>query len=160
MASPRNKAKATPKEVPQVATPETETPDTEVPDIEAPALATPTTATRKRKVDWATIDERKPFRGFTLKAAKAKTPKKSARRDKKQKTASTTNGETGYRDAPLGADIVQQNPFQGGELSETHYQVKPVAEWESTQRYRKFTSKWTPSWYLLPPLHHAVSGFS
>jgi hypothetical protein len=99
---------------------------------------TPGTSTKKRKVDWATIDEPKPFQGFKLKAVTAKIPKKA---DKKQKTGKPSDGERKrYRDA-LGVDIVQKNPFLESDLSETRYQVQPTAEWESTVRYRGFTSK-------------------
>jgi len=124
------KAKATPKKAPATATPDTETPD-------------PESAAQKRKVDWATIDDETPFEGFTLKAVKAnKPPKKSSPAHKRQKTSKPSNGEVqSYRDAPLDADIVQRNPFPESELSETHYKVNPSLEWESTQRYRKFTSK-------------------
>jgi hypothetical protein len=124
---PPRKSKAILKNVPAATTPDTDTPGT---------------STKKRKVDWATIDEPKPFQGFKLKAVKAKTPKKAIQANKKQKTGKPSDGETErYRDAPLGADIVQKNPFPESELSETRYQVQPTAEWESTLRYRKFTSK-------------------
>jgi hypothetical protein len=97
---------------------------------------------KKRKVNWATIDKGGPFEGFKLKAAKMKTPKKSTLAYKKQKTAKSANADTeSWRDGPLDADIVQKNPFPESELSETHFSVEPMAEWESTQRYRKFTSK-------------------
>jgi hypothetical protein len=100
------------------------------------ALTTPQTSSpissRKRKIDWATIDDKEPFQGFGLKHIKAAKSKKKQR---------TSNGTDGYKDAPLDAKILQKNPFAEGELSETHYLVEPTAEWESTQRYRKFTSK-------------------
>jgi hypothetical protein len=102
---------------------------------------TPTSdkTSKKRKIDWATIDDAKPFPGFTLHAPKAKTPKKSG--NKRQKTRKSVDGgpNVSYKDAPLDANGVQQNPFEDGTLSEIHYLVKPTAEWESTLRYRKFT---------------------
>jgi hypothetical protein len=106
--------------------------------------STPTTASKSQQIDWKTIDHPKQFGGFTLGPAKVKQSKKSGQAKKKQKTS---EGETeGYRNAPLDADIVQKNPFSEGDLSQTHYSVKPAAHWESTQRYRKFTSEY----YLLP----------
>jgi hypothetical protein len=109
---------------------------------------TPTTGSKKRQIDWKTIDEPKPFGGFTLQPVKVKQPKKVGQAKKKQKTS---EGATeGYRDAPLDADIVQKNPFDEGDLSQTHYSVKPAAVWESTQRYRRFTSKSYLS-PMLPP---------
>jgi hypothetical protein len=105
-------------------------------------IATPNTISKKRKIDWATIDDENTFPGFTLHPAKIKTPKTS----KKQKSRKSTDGKPPagdageyYKDAPLDADIVQKNPFVDSQLSETHYVVKPTAEWESTLRYRKFT---------------------
>jgi len=100
---------------------------------------------KKRKIDWATIDDTETFQGFKLKPAKAaqvKTPKNASPAHKKSKpgkAASTEREE--YRVAPTSADIVTPNPFEAGQLSETHYKVDPAFEWESTQRYRKFTSK-------------------
>ncbi|KAH7076374.1 hypothetical protein BKA63DRAFT_281377 [Paraphoma chrysanthemicola] len=92
---------------------------------------------KKRKIDWATIDNGTAFKGFTLNPVKIKTPKSAAQAQKKQKIA---NGDAGSgKSMPLSAEIVQQNPFPGSELSETHFTVQPIAEWESTQRYRKFT---------------------
>lgn len=122
---PKSKAKPALKKAPDAATPDTETPDK---------------TSKKRKVDWATIDDKKPFQGFRLEALKTKS--RSSPAHKKQRTERPVIGalET-YKDAPLDADIVQKNPFTGSELSETHYKVKPALEWESTQRYRKFTSK-------------------
>ncbi|KAH7069347.1 hypothetical protein FB567DRAFT_540715 [Paraphoma chrysanthemicola] len=92
---------------------------------------------KKRKIDWATIDRDTPFKGFKLNDVKIKTPKNAAQAQKKQKTA---NGDAASgKNMPLSAEINQPNPFPGSELSETHFRVEPVAEWESTQRYRKFT---------------------
>jgi hypothetical protein len=100
---------------------------------------TSTKASKKRKIDWATIDDVKPFQGFTLHAPKAKAPKKSG--NKRQKTRKSIEGGpiVSYKDAPLDANGVQQNPFEDSSLTEAHYLVKPTAEWESTLRYRKFT---------------------
>jgi hypothetical protein len=120
---PPRKAKATPKKHARV-------------DSTPPLSETSQTISKKRKIDWATIDETQLFEGFELKPIKIKTA------NKKQKTGQqATPSLESYRDAPLGADIVQKNPFPEGELSETHYIVTPTAEWESTSRYRKFTSK-------------------
>jgi hypothetical protein len=130
--APRAKRKlsikaASKKQLPPNATPETEAPDTNA---------------KKRKIDWATIDDPAPFGGFTLTAVKGKAPKNAAPSVKKQKTTKSGGVESEYyRDAPMDADIVQKNPFLPTELSETHYQVEPPLAWESTQRYRKFTSK-------------------
>jgi hypothetical protein len=112
----------------------------------APATSetvTPNTASKKRKIDWSTIDDQKqPFEGFKLINLKARTAKGAGQASKKQKTSKPTEGASvGYRDAPLDADIVQKNPFVESQLSQTHYAVKPAAHWESTLRYRKFTSK-------------------
>lgn len=103
------------------------------------------TSTKKRKVDWSKIDQEKIFEGFTLhavKPAKTKTSRNSTPSTKKHKSgkAGTVESET-YNDAPMDADIVQKNPFEDGELRETHYKVQPSLEWESTSRYRRFTSK-------------------
>lgn len=127
-SKPKAKTKAAPKKTPEIATPENNTPES---------------SSKKRKVDWAAIDD-STFDGFTLVSVKTtKTSRKSAPTPKKQKSAKSEDGETeSYnKDAPLDADITQKNPFPNSELSETHYQVEPSAEWESTQRYRKFTSE-------------------
>lgn len=97
------------------------------------------TSSNTRRIDWATIDDKHSFPGFTLKALRTKTTKSPTQPKKKQKTDTSADTTASYKDAPLDAEIVQPNPFPGAELSETHYQVEPVAEWESTQRYRKFT---------------------
>ncbi|KAF2831080.1 hypothetical protein CC86DRAFT_366554 [Ophiobolus disseminans] len=115
-------ARPTPKKTPETATPEIDTPDT---------------TSKKRKVDWATIDDKKPFGGFKLEAVKIRAPKKSSPSHKKQRTGKSSSVE--YKEAPLDAEIVTKNPFSESELSETHYNVKPPLEWESTLRYRKFT---------------------
>jgi hypothetical protein len=131
VAMPPNKTKATSKKAPAPATPDTKTPKT------------PKTATKKRKVDWATIDDKELFQGFTVKPVKSAKSKKTPQAKKKLRTGKSQDGEgEGYRDAPLDAQIVQKNPFPESELSETHYLVDPATEWESTSRYRKFTSKW------------------
>jgi hypothetical protein len=118
----------------------------------ATAPATPQTSSpgpsKKRKIDWATIDDKEPFQGFGLRHIKATKSKK------KQKASSGTNT---YKDAPLDAKILQKNPFVESELSETQYLVEPAAEWESTLRYRKFTSKQNYRHLLAQPLtkHHS-----
>jgi hypothetical protein len=113
------------------------------PESATPETAAANTASKKRKIDWSTIDEQKiPFAGFTLQNVKVKATKAPSQAGKKQKTSKPTEGlPEAYRDAPLDADIVQKNPFAEGEMSQTHYVIKPAAHWESTQRYRKFTSK-------------------
>ncbi|KAH5052278.1 hypothetical protein HBI24_160120 [Parastagonospora nodorum] len=105
-------------------------------------IATPDPASKKRKIDWATIDQKKVFPGFKLYPAKIKTPKANRKQKMRKSTGGIpTTGDTGgyNKDDPLDADIVQKNPFSESQLSETHYVVRPAAEWESTQRYRKFT---------------------
>lgn len=124
----KTKVKASLKRSPDTATPENETPEP---------------SSKKRKIDWANIDDT-VFPGFELVPVKVnKISKKSAATPKEQKAGRTDKGEAeSYnKDAPLDADITQRNPFPDSELSDTHYQVKPSAEWESTQRYRKFTSE-------------------
>jgi hypothetical protein len=98
--------------------------------------ATPKSVSKKRKIDWADIGN--DFGGFDLKSVRQKATKKRivAQASKKQKTVVDN-----YKDKPLGADIIQENPFAGSSISDTHYAVTPAAEWESTSRYRKFTSK-------------------
>lgn len=127
------KAKATPKRKASEAT---------TPDVETPGAETPDANTKKRKVDWATIDDKKPFAGFKLvPPTKTKAGKKTKPSRKKQKTGNSAGAADRWKDAPMGANIVQENPYSEGVLSETHYQVKPALEWESTNRYRRFTSK-------------------
>jgi hypothetical protein len=120
-----------------------ESASTKPPESVTPKAAAASTASKKRKIDWSTIDEQKiPFTGFTLQNVKVKATKGSSQAGKKQKTSKPTEGlSEAYRDAPLDADIVQKNPFVEGDMSQTHYVVKPAAHWESTLRYRKFTSK-------------------
>ncbi|KAF2026039.1 hypothetical protein EK21DRAFT_37599, partial [Setomelanomma holmii] len=92
---------------------------------------------KKRKIDWSTIDDGKPFEGFKLKAVTGKTSTQAA---KKQKTTKPAIGDTeDWKAAPLVGEITQANPFPESELSETHFTVMPTPEWESTGRYRKFT---------------------
>jgi hypothetical protein len=131
---PPRKPRTTPKKASESATPEAAVPDT---------------ASKKRKVNWSTIDEqKKPFEGFKLTAVKTKTVKKTSQAGKRQKTTKPATGVSeGYRDAPLDADIVQRNPFAESDLSQTHYKVTPAGLWESTLRYRKFTSKFCLSSY-------------
>lgn len=128
------------------ATPKRPLESKSVTDSVASDTATPSTVSKKRKVDWATIDDKELFHGFTLHAPKIRATKRSGSADKKQKTRKSIVGgpavggsDVFNRDAPLDAEIVQKNPFAESSLSETHYLVKPAAEWESTLRYRKFT---------------------
>lgn len=95
------------------------------------------------EVDWSTIDQRGGFDGFTLKAVKLRPRKESAKlAHKKQKTSTTSSRRSSsYRDAPLDADVSQENPYPETDLSEIYCKIEPVREWESTQRYRKFTSE-------------------
>ena len=131
----KSRAKATPKWTPGMP----DTSNTETPDPELNG--------KKRKIDWATIDDQSHFEGFTLVPTKPnKAPKKSTPVPKKQKTGRPSSAEVqSYKDAPLDADIAQKNPFPAGKLSDTYYKVEPALEWESTQRYRKFTSKFGPT---------------
>jgi hypothetical protein len=102
---------------------------------------TPEPSSKKRKVDWSTIDQDKTFNGFALNLVRPKASKK-AQPSKKQKTIHDNGRATeNYKDAPLDANIVQTNPFSESDISNTHYAVEPAAAWESTNRYRKFTSK-------------------
>lgn len=110
------------------------------------------TTAKKRKVNWATIDDEGTFEGFEVRIVKpgqARKSKGDSPAPKKQKTGKAGSAETDpYKDAPLDAQSVQKNPFEAGPLGDAHYKVKPEREWESTQRYRKFTSKSSP----VPPL--------
>ncbi|KAF1912633.1 hypothetical protein BDU57DRAFT_583096 [Ampelomyces quisqualis] len=103
----------------------------------------PGITSKKRKIDWATIDETPLLeKGFTLKPVASKptrTPSKR-RKNKRQKLDKAAGlDREGYKDAPMNADIVQRNPYAECELSQTHYRVQPARVWEETQRYRKFT---------------------
>jgi hypothetical protein len=106
---------------------------------------TPSAASKKRKIDWTTIDETPLFKkGFTVKSAAFIPAKKSSkgRKNKKQKVDEAIEVEREvYKNAPMNANIVQKNPYAECELSQTHYKVLPAMVWEETQRYRKFTSK-------------------
>lgn len=115
--------------------------------------STPDPANQKRKIDWSTIDDEATFEGFTVKAVSFKTPKKSTKpAHKKQKTGTpASEGSEIYQDAPRDAEIIQTNPFSETELSAVHCKIEPAAEWESMQRYRRFTSKHTRFLYLSMP---------
>ena len=106
-----------------------------------PRSATSNSAGKKRKIDWSTVDD---FDGFTLTSVSVKTQKKSSKpASKKQRTGAQASGSRNYpgQDAPLDANVDQPNPFPEADLSEVHMKVAPVLYWESTNRYRKFTSK-------------------
>lgn len=99
-------------------------------------------ASQKRKIDWSTIDEQEPFKGFTLSAATSNKRRKVGQSQAKAKAVTTHDADVlGYSAAPLSADIVQPNPFPEVDLSQAHYLIEPARIWESTKRYRKFTSK-------------------
>lgn len=146
--------KAASKKVASKSAPHKEAPRTATPGSDAP-----TENGKKRKVDWATIDDTDHFKGFELKAVKraskgtqSQTPKNTSPAHKKQKIGNAASVEREeYRAAPTTAEILQSNPFPDSQLSDTHYKVEPALEWESTQRYRKFTSKCA----LLPSPNHA-----
>ncbi|CAO2657058.1 Nn.00g058610.m01.CDS01 [Neocucurbitaria sp. VM-36] len=104
--------------------------------------STPTDpANNKRKIDWATIDEDGDFDGFTVKSVTFRTPKKSSKEShKRQKTGTpASEGSENYLDAPRDAEVTQENPYAETELSAVHCKIEPAAEWESMQRYRRFT---------------------
>ncbi|KAH8733074.1 hypothetical protein GQ44DRAFT_601970 [Phaeosphaeriaceae sp. PMI808] len=109
-------------------------------DSAASITQNPNKTAVKRKIDWATIDDPKPFGGFSVKAMKVKTSKQPSEANKKQKGEKSTQGERkAYMNEPLHANIVQKNPFPESDLSETNYAVTPPTIWESTSRYRRFT---------------------
>ncbi|KAG9188755.1 hypothetical protein G6011_07460 [Alternaria panax] len=94
---------------------------------------------KKRKIDWSTVDN---FPGFKVIGVDAKAQKKSS----KALTTKEKRSENGWENdkypghlAPLAADIVQPNPFQGPQLGDLHVKISPARYWESTNRYRKFT---------------------
>ncbi|KAI8940035.1 hypothetical protein NX059_003757 [Plenodomus lindquistii] len=89
------------------------------------------------KVDWSAMGE---FKGFTVSAVKLKPKEQPAKpASKKQKTNKASRASEAYKNAPLRAEVVQPNPFLEIELQEVYWKIKPAREWESTQRYRKFT---------------------
>ncbi|KAH9879401.1 hypothetical protein J1614_002841 [Plenodomus biglobosus] len=98
-------------------------------------------AETKPKVDWSTIDQRKDFDGFKVLAVKLKPNKEAAKPVvKKQKTTlKASRASEIYKQAPLSAQVSQENPFPETDLSEIYCKIEPALEWESTQRYRKFT---------------------
>jgi hypothetical protein len=102
---------------------------------EKPAHTEPPSDGKKRKIDWSTVDD---FQGFTIKSTRVKAA------SKKQKTATEADGtqhNLPAQNAPLTADVFQANPFPETELSAVHMKIEPANFWESTSRYRKFTSK-------------------
>ena len=86
--------------------------------------------TKRKRFDWSNLD----FGGFELKPAKTtKRPRSSG------------NGRANKKSKQLAdADIVQDDVFDAG-LSTTECRVSPSIAWESTTRYRRFTS--------MAPLH-------
>ncbi|KAF1946362.1 hypothetical protein EJ02DRAFT_430956 [Clathrospora elynae] len=94
------------------------------------------TSEKKRKIDWATCEE---FGGFEVKSVNVGTSRKAVASSKKQKAGTETKNNYTGRDAPMEADVVQPNPFPEADLSVVHMKIKPALEWESTNRYRKFT---------------------
>lgn len=108
-----------------------------------------TSASLKRKVDWATIDKNGEFEGFRIEAVRPKTMKQPPKTSNKKQKTNASGASANYKDAPLGADLVQENPFTETELSEVHCKVEPALEWESTNRYRKFTSELCSDCFLL-----------
>lgn len=91
----------------------------------------------KRKMDWDSIDENKAFKGFTLKAVAPRRPS-----NKRQKTGAGARGATGSeKDASRIAEINEENPYKETKLNTIHCQVVPARLWESTDRFRSFTSK-------------------
>lgn len=109
----------------------------------------PNTSTKKHrpKIDWGAIDENGGFGGFTVKTVTGKKVVKPTGRPSLKKQRSNDDSPTArkesYKDAPMGADVRQPNPYLETKLSEVYVKVEPQAEWESTQRYRKFTSALT-----------------
>ncbi|CBX95236.1 hypothetical protein LEMA_P023880.1 [Plenodomus lingam JN3] len=97
--------------------------------------------TTSTKVDWSTIDLRDDFDGFQLSAIRRKTKKEAVKPvTEKQKTAIKTSRATeNYKNASMSAQVAQENPFPETDLADVYCKVEPAREWESTQRYRKFT---------------------
>jgi hypothetical protein len=91
------------------------------------------TMTKKRKVHWATIDDKELFRGFTVKQIQSAKAKRTHRKEQCKRTQTKEQ-----RERKPNAYVVQRYPF---DESETLYQVNPAAEWKKLTRYRKFTSK-------------------
>lgn len=95
-------------------------------------------AAKKPRIDWSTIED---FYGFTVTAATAKAQKKLRHAAANTHKTQTPGKPPKYpgQDAPLGANVVQSNPFPQTDLSQVHVKISPVLHWESTSRYRKFT---------------------
>ncbi|KAF7674910.1 hypothetical protein GT037_006673 [Alternaria burnsii] len=96
-------------------------------------------STKKRKIDWSTVDS---FPGFKVIGVDTKARKKPGQASTTQEKRNADNWEhhkyPGHL-MPLDADIVQPNPFQGAPLGDLHVKISPARYWESTNRYRKFT---------------------
>lgn len=111
-------------------------------DTTPTAAATPAAVSKKRRIDWETIDEPELFEGFTVKFVTSKKRRKSGRaRNQNEPTLMDVADMRGYKKGSLSADIFQANPFPEAPLSAARYTVEPAHIWESTQRYRRFTSK-------------------
>ncbi|EUC50953.1 hypothetical protein COCMIDRAFT_80648 [Bipolaris oryzae ATCC 44560] len=91
---------------------------------------------KKQKVDWSAIDD---FKGFTIMAANTKPHNKSLVTKNNKTGAEVKTPKYPGQDAPLNANVVQQNPFPEVKLSTVHVKISPALHWESTTRYRKFT---------------------
>ncbi|KAF2132770.1 hypothetical protein P153DRAFT_393728 [Dothidotthia symphoricarpi CBS 119687] len=106
------------------------------PDEDTPAGNAPkTSAVRKRKINWAKMNDSN-FGGFEVHTATIRPSGKQS--NKKQKVDAQADSDA-PDDATTDADITQSNPFTEVDLSATYHVIKPVAEWESTKRYKNFT---------------------
>jgi len=88
--------------------------------------------TKRKRFDWTNAE----FGGFALKPVKISKKRKSSgdvRATKKPGNQAVTGD----------ADILQEDVFGAG-LSATQFRVSPEPEWESTARYRRFTSTVCP----------------
>jgi hypothetical protein len=107
-------------------------------------LATPQSDSNKRRgtsakleateLDWEAFD--KKYDGFKVKTAM---PKATQKQTVEQPSKRQADAE--YDNGPMSADVIQKNPYSERSISKTHYAVTPAAEWESTMRFRKCTSK-------------------
>lgn len=113
-------------------------------DLSAQSITSGPAPDLQPKVDWSTIDQRGNFDGFVIKAAKLKPSKEYCQpNNSTQKTdAMASRRNLSYKEAPLDANILQENPYAETDVSEIHCKIEPAREWESMQRYRKFTSEY------------------
>ena len=86
------------------------------------------------EVDWEAFDNK--HEGFKVETA---TPEAAHRQTVEQPSRRQTDAE--YDNGSTSAKVVQKNPYSESSISKTHYAVTPAAEWESTMRFRKCTSK-------------------